>query len=61
MAYTLFPTKTADILKIKPDPVRGGEIVELFGYLKRKYKTGKAKTIVPIKSITALYRLDALL
>ena len=41
MAYTLFPTKTADILKIKPDPVRGGEIVELFGYLKRKYKTVK--------------------
>ena len=41
MAYTLFPTKTADILKIKPDPIRGGEIVELFGYLKRKYKTVK--------------------
>ena len=43
MAYTVFPEKTADILKVvKSDAVKGGEIVELFTFLKRKYKTVKA-------------------
>ena len=42
MAYTVFPEKTADILKVvKSDAVKGGEIVELFSFLKRKYKTVK--------------------
>ena len=42
MAYTVFPQKTADILTVvKSDAVKGGEIVELFTLLKRKYKTIK--------------------
>ena len=42
MAYTVFPQKTADILTVvKSDAVKGGEIIELFTLLKRKYKTVK--------------------
>ena len=42
MAYTVFPQKTAEILPVvKSDAVKGGEIIELFTLLKRKYKTVK--------------------
>jgi len=42
MAYTIFPEKTSDILKVvKSDAVKGGEIVELFSFLNKKYPTIK--------------------
>ena len=39
MAYTLFPKTKADIIKnCSKDPNKAGDIVELFSFLKKKFK-----------------------
>jgi hypothetical protein len=50
------PPTSADFSKIDQERSTNGKLL-----MKRKYKTGKAKMAVPMISITALYRLDALL
>jgi len=50
MAYTLFPKTTAEIIKnCSKSPDKAGDIVELFSFLKKKFKQVETPINIDIK------------